>query len=158
MAGRGARNSLADDSPTARRSLSIDPRRAARSARFTSDVTTALDSHRDVSIRYQRLAGAKILLKMCCTKIKDAYKYGEEHGRVFVNHFSFADSWSTKLVHSAAWKTDCLEDEVVRMTAEQGDQSFGSQTRTCSLRARYGMSPWMGGRFSLEATTRNFSP
>jgi hypothetical protein len=39
---------------------------------------------------------------MCCTKIKDAYKYGEEHGRVFVNHFSFADFWSAKLAHRTA--------------------------------------------------------
>jgi hypothetical protein len=46
---------------------------------------------------------------MCCTKIKDAYKYGEEHGRVFVNHFSLTDFWSTKLAHRTALEVARLE-------------------------------------------------
>ena len=39
--------------------------------------------------RYARRSRAaqkvKFSLKKCCTKMKDAYKYGQEHGRVFVN-------------------------------------------------------------------------
>jgi hypothetical protein len=75
------------------------------------------------------------LLKKCCKKIADAYKYQQDMDV----RLSIVDSLMT------ATLTDKQP-----LASTMGDQSFASPTAPCSLGARYGMPSGKGGRFSLE--------
>ena len=62
----------------------------------------------EVAIRFQRSSLGKNILKLCCTKIKDAYKYAKTWTCVCQPFFKRSSV-------DAVW------------SAEQGDQSYASQ-------------------------------